>query len=398
MTGGDKFVVRGGYARTHDYAFLNLALNVASSFPFVAAINNSNFTNAFTRLPDLAFVPGSDPNLLTRTVVAEDFRAPETDQFSLEFQRELTGNTVVRIGYVGTQGHGLYQSLDGNPRQPFCGNNCQTGPRVDPTRGVIRLRANAAESSYHSLQTGVEKRLSGGLSASAHYTWSKFIDEASDTFNTSSAEVAVAQDSFDLDNDRSVSAYDRPHRLTANVVYELPFARSQTGVLGRIAGGWTISGVVTLQSGAPFTVLNGLDPTGALAGIDGLVGNSLRPNLNTDLDLSNMTIEEVLAEGGASLFRPLCGMPSATCAGERVGEVGRNTLRADGIANLDIAFIKNTRIAGDRRLQVRIEMFNATNTRNFGIPEGRINNNNFLNQWGTNGGSRTIWGALRFIF
>jgi hypothetical protein len=128
------------------------------------------------------------------------------------------------------------------------------------------------------------------------------------------------------------------------------------------------------------------------------VGNAIRPNLNTDLELSKMTIEEILAAGGASLFRPLCGMPSATCAGERVGEVGRNTLRADGIGNLDIAFIKNTRLAGDRRLQLRIEMFNATNTRNFGIPEGRINNANFLNQWGTNGGSRTIWGALRFIF
>lgn len=398
LTGGDKFVVRGGYARTHDYAYLNLALNVASSFPFVAAINNSNFTNAFTRLPELGFVSGSNPNLLTRTVVAEDFRAPETDQYSLEFQRELTGNMVFRLGYVGTQGHGLYQTLDGNPRQEFCGNPCTTGPRVDPTRGVIRLRANAADSSYHSLQTGLEKRLGGGLSASAHYTWSKFIDEASDTFNTSSGEVAVAQNSFDIDDDRAVSAYDRPHRLAANLVYELPFARDQTGVIGRIAGGWTISGVLTLQSGAPFTALNGVDPTGALAGIDGLVGNAIRPNLNTDLDLSNMTIEEILAAGGAALFRPLCGMPSATCAGERVGEVGRNTLRADGIANLDIAFIKNTRLAGDRRLQVRIEMFNATNTRNFGIPEGRINNSNFLNQWGTNGGSRTIWGALRFTF
>ena len=398
LTGGDKLVVRGGYARTHDYAYLNLALNVASSFPFVAAINNSNFTNAFTRLPELQYIPGSDPNLLTRTVVAEDFRAPETDQYSFELQRELTGNMVFRIGYVGTQGHGLYQTLDGNPRQPFCGNPCTTGPRVDPTRGVIRLRANAADSSYHSLQTGIEKRLSGGLSASAHYTWSKFIDEASDTFNTSSGEVALAQDSFDIDNDRAVSAYDRPHRLAANVVYELPFARSQTGLVGRLAGGWTISGVLTLQSGAPFTVLNGVDPTGAIAGIDGLVGNSIRPNLNTDLDLSNMTIEEIVAAGGASLFRPLCGMPSATCAGERVGDIGRNTLRADGIANLDIAFIKNTRLTGDKRLQVRIEMFNATNTRNFGIPEGRINNNNFLNQWGTNGGSRTIWGALRFTF
>jgi hypothetical protein len=145
-------------------------------------------------------------------------------------------------------------------------------------------------------------------------------------------------------------------------------------------------------------VLNGVDPTGAIAGIDGLVGNSIRPNLNTDLDLSNMTIEEVIEAGGASLFTRLCGMPSASCAGERVGNVGRNTLRADGIANLDIAFIKNTRVTGSQRLQIRIEMFNATNTRNFGIPEGRINNSNFLNQWGTNGGSRTIWGALRYTF
>ena len=137
LTGGDKFVVRGGYARTHDYAFLNLALNVASSFPFVAAINNSNFPDAFTRLPDLEYVPGSDPNLLTRTVVAEDFRAPEADQFSLEFQRELTGNTVFRIGYVGTQGHGLYQTVDGNPRQPFCGSPCTTA------RASIRRAASS---------------------------------------------------------------------------------------------------------------------------------------------------------------------------------------------------------------------------------------------------------------
>ena len=303
LTGGDKFVVRGGYARTHDYAFLNLALNVASSFPYVAAINNSNFANAFTRLPNLQFSVGQDPSQLTRTVVAEDFRAPEADQYSLELQRELTGSMVFRVGYVGTQGRGLYQTLDGNPRQQF------STARVDPSRGVIRLRANEADSIYHSLQTGLEKRLSGGLSAGAHYTWSKFIDEASDTFNTSSGEVAVAQDSFDLDNDRSVSAYDWPHRLTANVVNQPPFAREQNGFVGRLAGGWTLSGVLTLQSGAPFTVLNGVDPTGAVAGIDGLVGNSIRPNLNTDLKLSKMTIEEIT--------RPVAATCSGRCAGCR---------------------------------------------------------------------------------
>ncbi|HEU4693787.1 MAG TPA: carboxypeptidase regulatory-like domain-containing protein [Vicinamibacterales bacterium] len=397
ITGGDKFVLRGGYARTHDYAFLNIALNIVSSFPYVAAINRSNLSNAFTLLQNTPpGVPsGTNPNLLTRTVVGEDFRAPLSDQFSLEIQRQLTQDLAFRIGYVGTFGKDLFRTLDGNPRQPFTGSS---GPRVDTSAGVIRLRANEAESWYHSLQTGLEKRFSNGLSAGLHYTWSKYLDTASEVFNPSSGEVAVSQDSFDLDNEKSVSSYDRPHRLTGNFVYELPWMRDQQGVLGKILGGWQVSSFFTFQSGAPFTALNGADPTGAIAGIDGLVGNSIRPMLNSDLKISKMTIEELLAAGGASLFRQLCGMPSPTCAGERVGDVGRNTLRADGIGNVDIGFTKNTRFLNGQNIQYRLELFNATNTRNFGIPEGRVNASSFLNQWATDGGNRRIWMAVRWVF
>ena len=397
ITGGDRFVMRGGYARTHDYAFLNLALNIASSFPYVAAINRSNLANAFTLLQNTpaGVPPGQDPNTLTRTVVGEDFRVPMADQFSLEFQRQLGTNLAMRVGYVGTLGKDLFQTLDGNPRQPMTGPN---GPRIDPTRGVIRLRANEAESWYHSLQTGIEKRFSGGLSANVHYTWSKYLDTASEVFNPSSGEVAVAQDSFDIDNDKGRSSYDRPHRLTGNFVWELPWMREQQGVLAKILGGWQVSSFFTFQSGAPFTVLNGSDPTGALAGIDGLVGNSIRPMLNTDLELSKMTMEELRAAGGATLFRTLCGLPSPTCVGERVGDVGRNTLRADGIGNVDVGFTKNTRFANGQNIQFRVEMFNATNTRNFGIPDGRVTSPDFLNQWATNGGNRRVWIAVRYIF
>ena len=400
LTGGDRFVLRGGYARTHDYAFLNIALNIVSSFPYVAAINRSNLTNAFVQLQSTpAGVPANtNPNQLTRTVVADDFRAPYNDQFSVEVQRQLGQNLVARVGYVGTFGKDLYQTLDGNPRQPFCGSPCTTGPRVDTSRGVIRTRANTAESWYHSLQTGLEKRMSGGLSAAVHYTWSRYTDTASEIFNPSSGEVAVAQDSFDLAADKGRSAYDRPHRLTGNFVWELPFMRSQTGVLGKVLGGWQLASFFTAQSGAPFTPLNGSDPTGALAGIDGLVGNAIRPNLDTDLDLSTMTVEEILAAGGSGLFRRLCGMPSATCAGERVGNAPRNLLRADGIGNIDLSIMKNTRFANGHNVQLRIEMFNATNTRNFGIPDGRVNSANFLNQWATDGGARRIWAALRYSF
>jgi hypothetical protein len=111
-----------------------------------------------------------------------------------------------------------------------------------------------------------------------------------------------------------------------------------------------------------------------------------------------MTVAEILAAGGASLFRPLCGRATATCPGERVGNAPRNGLRSDGIFLIDFSIIKNTRIAGDHNLQFRLEMFNATNTRNFGIPDGRINSANFLNEKGTNGGRRTIWVSARYTF
>ena len=392
LTGGDKLVVRGGYARTHDYAFLNIALNIASSFPQVATVTYpAPVANAWVRLPGSS-ATGLNPLTLTRTIVSEDFRSPYADQFSFELQRQVTDNTVFRVGYIGTRGHDLFQTLDGNPRQPF------SSVRVDPTRGIIRLRDNAARSWYDSLQMSLDKRFSKGFSAGFHYTYSKFDDTASEIFNVSSAEVAVAQDSFDIAADEGRSSFDRPHRFTGNFVWELPLLRSQEGFAGKLLGGWQLNSSFTFQSGSPFSVLNGADPTGALAGIDGLVGSSIRPNWNTDLDVSNMSLDEIKDAGGASLFRQLCGNPSATCPGERVGNVPRNILRSDGIFLIDFSIIKNTRIARSHNLQFRFEMFNATNTRNFGIPDGRINSANFLNEKGTDGGARTIWLSARYTF
>jgi hypothetical protein len=392
LTGGDRLVVRGGYAKTHDYAFLNIALNVASSFPFVAAVTYpAPVSNAFVRLPGTT-ASGLNPLTLTRTVVADDFRSPSADQFSFELQRQVTNSLVVRAGYVGTRGHDLFQTLDGNPRQPF------STVRVDPGRGIIRRRENAASSWYDSLQVSADHRFAHGFSAGVHYTYSRFLDTASEVFNISNAEVAVAQDSFDLAADKGRSSYDRPHRFTGNFVWELPVMKSQQGFMGKLFGGWQLNSNFTFQSGSPFSALNGADPTGALSGIDGLVGSSIRPNLNTNLDLSGMSIDEILAAGGAALFKPLCGNRTATCPGERVGNAPRNFLRSDGVFLIDVGIVKNTRIMKSQNLQFRVEMFNATNTRNFGIPDGRINSANFLNEKGTDGGNRRIWMSVRYTF
>ncbi len=403
LTGGDKLVLRGGYTRTNDYAYTNIILNIWSSFPFVAAVssfptitapnlagqNVSVIPNAFTILQ----TPPFNPNTVNRTIVDENFHMPVYDSVSLEVQREFTRDLVLRVGYVGTKGTGLFESVDANPTLVGClqataaNNFCRSIPNQGPTR----LRTNSGMSIYHSLQTSLEKRLSAGFSFGLHYTYSSFIDTMSEIFNVSSGEIAVAQDSYNRRADRARSSFDRPHRLAGNFVYELPYFRDQKGLTGYVLGGWQLNSFFTLQSGSPFTPLNGSDPAGALASISSLVGNAIRPNLNTTLDLSGMSVEEILQAGGRSLFTPIT-------AGQRVGNVGRNTLRSDGINNIDFGILKNTRIGENQRLQLRADFFNLTNSRDFGIPDSRVTSNNFLNQWGTDGGNRRIVVGVRYVF
>ncbi len=417
LTGGDKLIVRGGYSRTNDYGFININLNIASAFPFLFALNPS-LTNAFTNLLSAPIPDSRDIPFITRTTVAPDFRSPSADQYSLEIQRELAKDWVMRVGYIATKGTGLFQTVDGNPVIPTRTNRTSLDPnfvyspapgfvnvprRVDLTRGVIRERSNSAASIYHSMQISLDKRLSRNFSMGMHYTWSTFIDDASEVFNPQPAgEIATPQDPFNRRADRARSSYDRPHRFSGNVVYELPFYRDQSGVAGHFLGGWQANAFFTLQSGTPFTVLNGADPAGVLQGIDSLVGNAIRPMLISNADLSSMNIIDLWnAVQAARLANQPAGTPffRQLATGERTGNIGRNTLRADGIANLDFSLMKNTRIIEGQILQFRAEFYNLTNTRNFGTPNSLINSGaNFLNQWATNGGNRRIVMGLRYTF
>jgi Carboxypeptidase regulatory-like domain len=403
LTGGDKLVLRGGYTRTHDYAFTNIALNIWSSFPFVAAVSSfptitttnaagdtvTVTPNAFTILQN----PPFNPDTVNRTIVDKEFHMPVYDSLSFEVQREFTRDLVLRVGYVGTKGTGLFESVDANPTRIGCvtANAANGFCRTFPNQGPTRLRTNSGSSIYHSLQTSLEKRLSQGFSAGLHYTYSTFIDTMSEIFNVSRGEIAVAQDSYNRRADRARSSFDRPHRIAGNFVYELPYFRDQNGFAGHVLGGWQLNSQFSLQSGSPFTPLNGSDPAAALASISSLVGNAIRPNVNTSLDISNMSVEELVRAGGGSLFRTIT-------AAQRVGNAGRNILRSDGINNIDFGILKNTRIGENQRLQIRADFFNFTNSRDFGIPDSTVTSTNFLNQWATDGGNRRIIVGLRYVF
>ena len=132
------------------------------------------------------------------------------------------------------------------------------------------------------MQTRLEKRFSDGLSAGAALHLEPVHRHGvGDLQSVDRRDRRWRRIRSTSRADKGRSSYDRPHRLTGNFVWELPVMRTQQGVVGKILGGWQVSSFFTFQSGAPFTPLNGSDPTGALAGIDGLVGNAIRPNLNT---------------------------------------------------------------------------------------------------------------------
>jgi hypothetical protein len=104
-----------------------------------------------------------------------------------------------------------------------------------------------------------------------------------------------------------------------------------------------------------------------------------------------MSVQELFWAGGARLF-------SRVTAQNPLGNLGRNVLRADGITDVDIGIIKNTKVSETNTLQFRAEFYNSSNTRDFGIPESRVSSANFLNQWGQDGGNRRIVLALRYVF
>ncbi len=383
ITGGDKLVIRSGYSRTYDANFINIPQNIARSFPF-AVNQNVSTSGAYLAIRNTTGPNLSQPNRIPRTIVSEDFRAPAADQISLEIQRELTKDIVIKLGYIRTRGTGLMQTVDGNPCRP--GLNCRPpnfGNRIDPNLEAITVYTNSAASTYDAFQASLARRLSNNFSAGLNYTWSTFIDDASDIFSPAGSEISVAQNPFDRRSDRARSSYDRPHRMTGNFVYEFPFFSRQFGWVGRLLGGWQVNSFFTFQSGAPFSVSLGIDPA---------TGTTVRPNLNTNLDLSRMTIAEILAAGGASLFRGLDPR-------QRVGNAGRNILRSDSMRLIDFGIIKNTRLSENVRLQFRTDIFNSFNSRNFGIPIGTSRSAvSFLDKWATNGGNRRIILGARLVF
>jgi len=302
----DATVLRGGFSIAYEPAFYNIALNVSTSAPtvFLNTIQNtgtattpgfrlpSNPTGDVVRSALGSFLQRNtfDPRLLSQTTVGTNFHAPFSRQWSFGVQRQINNNNVAEVRYVGNNGKGLFQTVNGNPRidnlvngfnfagfsfpgfpqlangnVPLTSAQCPTAPstppqdqtnaclgRVLPGRGLIRTRQNSGESIYHALQARYNGRLFNQLTLGASYTWSKAIDNASEIF--SFGEIAISANPFDLQKaERGLSGTDRPHAGALNFLWDMPFKKSQQGFEGKVLGGWQVNGTYIITSGRTFT-------------------------------------------------------------------------------------------------------------------------------------------------
>lgn len=311
-------------------------------------------------------------------------------QWNFSIQRELAKNVIFEVGYLATLGLKLEQNVQPNNSQP------STNTAVDPRRpyaalvyapgttfpsylqvvgntvpvGFINYLPHSAQSNYESGFARLEKRFSRGISVLTSYTYSKAITNAPQFRNAggvSGAENSPPQDSYDLAAERGLASFDVRSRLTSSVVYDLPFGKGgrwvKDGWASKLAGGFELAGILTTQTGFPFTINLKGDTANVGAGTGGIyVRPNILPGVSQYLSGSAQSTSEWF--NTAAFVSPAAGS---------FGDLGRNTVIGPGMTDLDLVIQRNITLRERMKLQLRAEFFNALNHSNYSIVDRIIN-------------------------
>jgi hypothetical protein len=303
-------------------------------------------------------------------------------QLSSSIQHQIGKDGVIEAGYLGTLGLKLQQNvqvsnaLPGaaatvNQRRPYVGAIFAPGtvfPSYINVQGssvgstLIATLPNIAQSNYHALYMRGEKRFSRGFSYLSSFTYSKAITNAPQFRNAGGAtgsENSPPQNSFDLSAERGLASFNAKFRWVNTAVYELPFGAGKPWVnhdaVSQIVGGWQLAGIVSMQTGFPFTI-NVLGDTANIGGGSGgiLVRGNPVPGQSAELPANQRSTEEWF--NTAAFVQPPSG---------QFGLLGRNTLVGPGLFNIDTTFSKKFKIRERYRVEIRAEAFNLTNKPNY---------------------------------
>lgn len=289
-------------------------------------------------------------------------------QYNLTIQRELVAGTVVTLAYAGTRGTKLSGLQDVNIATQTVVNGRYFWPagsqRANDTFTQIRMYVWDRNSFYNSFQAGLKKRFSNGYQYQISYTWSKAIDEGSNTANSDAVGTGpngVRQTWFDRKMDRSRASFDIRSVFSANFTYELPFGVGKavgsgaTGAWSQIISGWQLSSVLSLATGAPLNVRVTFDRARQANTSD----VSQRPDLVPGADPSPVL------NGGREPSRYFDPSSFVLAPEGFWGTAARNTVDGPGVATFDLALMKDSSIGERLNLQFRAEFFNLFNRANW---------------------------------
>lgn len=370
-------MIRGGYGifYTNSQTFLNNFVINRRQPPFAEtqAITSSTATPQINISDPFA---GASAALVVATQnINPDFREGYTQQWNLSVQRRLPWGINVDAGYVANKGTKLGELAFYNVPTPGPTATIQAR-RPFPGWGTALSLDSYVNSNYNSLQVKATKHISSGMSLLAAYTWAKSIDLSSER---GSGDRGGGFDSSGNVRDRAgssrgLSGFDVRHRLVLSSVYELPIGpgkallRNAPGVMGRIVGGWELSGILLFQGGFPLTAVMSADVNG-----DGIPD---RPDLVGPVEYDTRNPNCYILDSR----NPACGVSRSAFvdlpAGSlRFGSAGRNVLIGPGLFNADGGLSKNTRFGPDSRynVQFRWEVFNLMNRANFNQPARVVN-------------------------
>jgi len=387
-----KTVIRAGFGMYND---LQDALGYRAD-------QNAPFNPVFTTPLTVSKLPINPAGPFPATVklipggVQPDMQTPTVVSYSLRIQQQLSPNTSLTVGYVGSHGYHELIGIDANepfpvicPASPcpatypatfpagIAGTPVPAGAYFVPTT----TKANPAiantwtwfsegVSSYNALEVDVNRRFSGGLTLRGVYTFSKVLDDG-DSLNatTSGGGPALASNPFNLRSDWGLGTFDVRHVAVVNATYALPVGRGKR-FLGGLGGlrsaalsGWTVNSIVTLQGGFPFSPQLSYNPSN-----NGDTRNPVRPFANPAFT------GPVILGKADKWFDPAAFLaPANTPAnGGFYGNVGRDTLVGPGLATWDFSVLKDTQIRERLNLQFRAEIFNLLNRANFNLPNAVV--------------------------
>lgn len=376
----DRWVMRTGYGiyynvhQLNNYTILNLNPPLSGSTLFVNTATNGvipqggqaiyTFQNPFGVL--------SPTSAIQVNALNPDNFQPVIHQWSIDIQRQLPWNTVLAIGYIGSKGSHIDNTVEANNPDPAINVAGGTTPQQrrpiqfvqdnpgGPIRPLTRLRwlDSGANQWYHGLQVNVEKRLSNGFLGTFAYTYSQSLGEAYGR-NEGGGGGSLANT---YQNPRNRAAekgrypFDVRHNLVLSGVYEIPTPFKQ-GVSKFVLGGWQTNVVGTFRSGFPFDV--------GQTNVMNTFNSPARPDRLNNGKLDNPTVNRWF---DTEAFRVLtCQVPALgdRC---RYGNSGVGILNGPGLQQIDFSGFKNFEVNERFRVQFRAEFFNLFNRPNFAPP------------------------------